>query len=1252
MLNRLQLFAALGSLTLLGCVHRLASPLRTLDEAGASAAHGGASARTLALGGFHAWLSSSDVTLARSRFEAALQKDPTDPFALHGQLLIARHDGHPERALVLALTLLERAPRHPLASAAARAVGDMVGVSPDLDAEILKRAPVAFSRGLAGDAALLLRGAVGAIQSSRSNAAAKETFAAMGTSNEVTLAGPFSPFQILEFDKLTPPEQTQAVDGLTGPYGALPPRRLTFSDGRWNLSGEAPQGDMFIFALDVDSPQSGHYVVRTAAGAPFKLYLDGRLLYQRRSFEHTASTVSAQGVRLGSGSHRLLLKVSREEHAPNITLSVFKQDGTPSNLKLRPARGPAPKGEFSSERAELVFPRAADLREALTDEAGPGLAAFLAIRDGMGRDRDGCKRLLGELGTLPKAPAWNALRAELALGDHTIPAKVARGRATRDLELTLDGDKSDVPSLLERATLALEETRSQEALELVKQARAAYTPVGYPVLALESRIDLALGVDAQADKVAQESLRALPGLCEATGLRYDLAMRRDAVAQADTLVRELSACPTDQGRMAEHTKTRGQMASAAELYERLLAKDPTSVSLTTSLVGVDVGLRRFDAALRELSALRSAWPRNVTVLKKIADVQELAGHKAEALATREAALALDGSDLTLRRWVERTKTGKEPLADHAISGEEAIRYYEAHGAEESAASAYVLDAAAVQAYPDGSMVDRIHIVHKVLDQSGIAEVAEVTVPQGAQVLTLRTRKADKTALEPETIEGKETVSLPGVAVGDYVEYEYLYAHPSRGPAQPGFTASSFYFQIAKIPDSWCSYTVLAPKGMKMGVEAHHMTASAVQMKGDQQLFFHEERRVPPLIPEPDSPPSPNEYLPFVTVGAGAEGTDGLVSLYADGYGDRGALTTEVEDFARGAASGKHGLAAARAVYGAVMQRLSGRDSGLTQSASGSLAQERGSRLWLLKASLEALGIPTRIALIQTFNTDPAPYRYPNEQLLPYLALRSEVPGSTPVWLDAAVRFGPFGLLPEMALGERTAFLLPEPGRPLVRTVTPKAEPNPGRQTKLFLTLGEDGKLTGSAEESYVGYEAAQLGEGLESLPLTERNQALQSGISRYFPGAELTKLEVLIAHQVGAPMTLKYAFVAPRFGRVEGKQITLPTITFPAHLGRRYVQVSSRSTTLFVDSTEASTAHIQLTLPKGYVLGSPIGEVKRDTKFGRFSRKETQDGSVLTIDESFSVPMQRIAPKAYDDFTQFAGEIDLIQARDLILEKR
>ncbi len=1253
---RLHALAA-AALLLASCAHTPPSLTAVLDAAAERAGEPTAEARTLALAGFHAYLVEGDARKALTRFDAAVAKDSSDPYALYGQLALARRTLSLSRALTIALDLCEHAPTHPLATSAARLVLDLSGTAIPLDDVILARAPKALEAGALGDTAQLLRSALATIQGQRSDMAAQAaTLAAMGVPTQFTVLGPFSPYQVLAFDELLGPEKDGSLAGpFTGPFGPLAARTLSFPDGRLNLSAESGEGDLYLLAVDLDVAEGGVHVLRSVTSAPHKLYLDGQKVLEKRSFERVGSTVQAKGVLLKPGKHRLLVKLAKDDRAGSISVAAMRADGKPARLTSTPATGPAPT--WTGAGAEVqpepgVYADVAQLAQALEKEAGQALAQYVAIRDGMGRDRDGTKQLMQQLSSALTTPPVTSLRAELYQGDRTVPAKVAKGRATRDVEATLEKDPGDVEAMLIAAGLALDDGRLPEASEWLKRARATVTPPPFTVSLLQARVELALGIDAQAEQSALEALKTQPGLCDAEGLRYDLARRRDAVELSNQLVQALQRCPGATQRAAEHAKARGQSAVAADLYAKILARDSGNVSAANSLAQVLVSLRKFPDAVAVLQKQLASWPRNAALLKRLADVQEMMGKKDLAVKTREQALLVDGGDLPLRRSVERARTGKELLADYAIDGKAAIAAYEQTHGDEEATGAYVLDAAAIEAFPDGSMLDRIHIIQKALDQSGISELAEVSIPQGAQVLSLRTLKADGTVLEPESFEGKEAISLPGVQVGDYIEYEYLQAHPPRGLAQPGFTASAFYFQIARLPNSWSTYTVIAPKGAGMAVDAHNMVAPALRTEKDKEIFFHEERRVPPYIPEPDSPPSGNEYLPFVSVGAGATGNDGVLAAYGDAYLDRGQLTFEVEQFAREAAGDKKGLDAVQAVYAAVMQKLSGRDAGLSQSAASSLAQDRGSRLWALKASLEALGIPTRLAAVRTFAADPAPYRFPNEALLPYVCLRTVV-GDTVVWMDPLIRFAPFGELPEQATGERDAWLLPEPGRPLEQVKTPKRSVLTGGKTvKLKLKLSVDGKLSGSGEEVYSGLEAAQLIEALEALSPDQRSQALQSALARYFGGADLSNLKLDFKREVGGTLAVRYDFSAARYARVEADgKLILGALTFPAYLGRRYVQVSSRRTPLFIDATEQSSTQVTLELPPGYKLNSPAAEVKAQGPFGAFLRHERQQGNTVFVDESYRLDMARITPKQYAAFAQFAGEVDLLQARDLLVEK-
>ncbi|MBL9038086.1 MAG: hypothetical protein JNG84_06200 [Archangium sp.] len=1238
------------------CVKQVPPSDEVLDDAAAAADTRWASARTVALAGWHALVIKGSADEAKAHFERALKTNDTQVWALAGQATLAWRAAQPAVALEAWLRLCEVRPKHPLAVVAARAILESSTMATAMDNAVLERVPTILAKGVPDEVAVLLRGAVANVLLARDDRAKyAATLADMGVPTEVTLVGPFSAWHTLDGTTATPLETTGNLAALgAGPFGALVPRTVRFTDGRLSLAGDAPMGDVSAAVVDFIVPTSADYVVRTSTGFDHALTIDGTPVLQRSSWQRPASTVTARRVTLPKGHHRLVLRLVRQPSSGTVLLAIGRYDGTPAGLTFRPASGPALawKGLAGTPR-EVGLSSAQRLHAALVDEAGEAVARFVAARDAMQRDRDGARRLLDDMPPATTGPAVSVLRADVALDDALVAPKVGHGRATRELEAALAKDPGFVHAHLTLARLALDDGRQLDALDVLKTARATSTVASAPRLLLQARVELGLGLDASAAASAREADRALPGLCDALELQYDIARRRDAVADADSLLAATTSCPGALTRAAEHARLRGRTADAIAALTTLLDRDESQVSVATSLASLLVAQGKHPEAIGVLQRIRSVWPRNALVTKALADALDHAGRANDALAMREAALLLDGADLTLRRAVERAKTGKELLDSDAISTAEALKSYEAAPGSEDANATYVLDAAAVRAFPDGSQVDRIHIIQKALDQQGVQEIAEVTIPQGAQVLTLRTLKADGTTLEPEGIEGKETTSLPGVQVGDLIEYEYLQAHPTRGPGQPGFTASSFYFRVARQPNSWSTYVVRAPKGSGLKVDAHQMDVPGPVVQGDEDVFSHAERRVTPYIPEPLSPPSGTEWLPYVTVGSGQTGNEGVIRAYADVSLSNGRISAEVEAFARGAVQNAKGLDAVRAVYAAVHEKLSGRDAGLGLSAAWSVGQDRGSRLWLLKAALSALGFDARVVAVRAFTSDPSTTLFPNEALLPYVCVRVALPENNVVWLDTLVRFAPFGELPEFALGEREAYALPEPGRPLEKLRTPPNVSKPTKTVALSLTLADDGVLSGTGEETYTGFEAAQVAEALDSLSSEQRIQALQQGLSRSFGGADMTDIDVDAPRRVGATMRVKYRFIAKRFGRRDGdtRLVTGP-LTFPSLLGRRYVVLGARTTPLFIDGSELTRTSATVQLPKGWVMTEPMAELRRACMHGTYVRKESQQGDVVRIDEEVRIQQARVSPRDYEAFGQFAGEVDLVQGRDVLIEKR
>jgi hypothetical protein len=246
----------------------------------------------------------------------------------------------------------------------------------------------------------------------------------------------------------------------------------------------------------------------------------------------------------------------------------------------------------------------------------------------------------------------------------------------------------------------------------------------------------------------------------------------------------------------------------------------------------------------------------------------------------------------------------------------------------------------------------------------------------------------------------------------------------------------FYFRIADDPLVHSTFTFRGPPGVALQVDSHHLAPPQPVKEGDRWVVRHEERHVPLLIAEPNAP-SGDEFLPSMQVGTGAGVTDGLLP-FADGLVGHEAPTREVVAFARAAAGTRVGMEAVQAVVAAVMERVKGEQNDITDHASTTLARERGSRLWLLKGALLALGIPSHVAVVRPLAATPEPYRFPNTDLFTYPVLRVEPPGQPPLWLDPSVRYAPTDRLPEVIEGEREAAVLPGPGETLQLTHTPPA----------------------------------------------------------------------------------------------------------------------------------------------------------------------------------------------------------------------
>ena len=116
------------------------------------------------------------------------------------------------------------------------------------------------------------------------------------------------------------------------------------------------------------------------------------------------------------------------------------------------------------------------------------------------------------------------------------------------------------------------------------------------------------------------------------------------------------------------------------------------------------------------------------------------------------------------------------------------------------------------------------------------------------MLKLQTIKPDGRVLEPDLIEGKETISLPNLAVGDYVEQEYLRVLDPPTGIPGGLLGDRFYFASFELPFDRSELVVLLPEGMDVTVDPRGQAPQTQRSTRDGHTMLRWAVRATPSAP--------------------------------------------------------------------------------------------------------------------------------------------------------------------------------------------------------------------------------------------------------------------------------------------------------------------------------------------------------------------------------------------------------------------
>lgn len=1060
---------------------------------------------------------------------------------------------------------------------------------------------------------------------------------AVGCVKGVRVAGPFGSGTSRDRKKSFAAERAPwPVTWPEEPKRGTTPRVLKTEQNRCLVAAtERSEGGIYYAETFFTTDRPRDLVV--AAHASIALWVDDVLVVERDIAQWGGWHRYGGAVRVGAGRHRVVAKLLDD----STVVRVLEPDGRPARLPTD-ADPRLPYGMSTTE----PLPSPNVLLTAVTNERAlspvtRALAAQAAHAEGM---NDVASWLMEPLTAAPNAaPVALALSAVYSAKD---PIYAEESRRKNERELHTRATTADPRLWYSRAWLTLDEADQRGFVEAVEPLRklAAEFPSVYEIPEQLGRVYGRLGWRGERLRTFEDLANRFPDNTEVLA-GYLAALEQDgAAAIADKVAARIHKLDPDTEIELDRAIARRDWPAAIAELRRLQKRRPDRKEIAGKIA--DVLLRSGDpkAAFAEIEKALAKNPADGAARFRLADMAYARGDAGALRRALAETIHAGGKGKDLREAVELLE-GATFLEPYRMDSKKVIaefKAWEASGKKMEGTAARVLDYAATWIHPDGSSEMLEHEILKIQSQEAINKEAEQKPPEGL-VLRLRVIKPDGSVLEPEAVQGKPTLTMPHLEVGDYIEMEHITAQggDARGRRYKG---PVWYFREADKGYWRSEFVAITPKDRDVEVETRGaVPAPKVSAKG---LFVERRWRVdesPPAPEEPSAPP-PTEFLPSVRVGWGgglAEMLERLVDSTSDDTPLDPRLGKKAAEIAGAIPAAKRDERA-RAAYKYVTEHI---EDGDETDGRRVLTSKSGSRQAAFYHLVRQLGVPVSFALVKNKLAMPPVGKMTEVEAWDSALLTLEIEGNGRRFLSVRDKFAPYGYVPAEMRGQPAHLLVP--GAPA--TVVPAA----GAADALVITgridVHEDGSAKAAISQSYSGKLGIGMRNVLDKVAGGQRDELIESRLlARNLPGARLRGVKVLNQTDTMLPLVLDIDADVSQLLRPQGDKVTLRSI-FPMHLAQ-LATLAERQTPLLLGSASHFEVHLQVVFPQSFRMPAdlPRGEIKDGDRL--VSVRDTVEGHAIHFDRVIDIPAGRVLPgKPYAAFVKFVQDADQLAERDVLL---
>lgn len=1039
-------------------------------------------------------------------------------------------------------------------------------------------------------------------------------------------------------------------DGFTvDPQAVLTP--LACAVRTWNLTA---RGGLRRMRTTLDVPGDS-LTLGLSSQEAIRVYLDGREIFRSDRSDQWPTSDTLLHLKVAPGPHRL------DVH------TAAARDKTWVMVRATDARGKAVPARAASVAATTPFtgePARVGQHDFLADRgplAGPSflpLRAYLAAADALADgDTDAAERYTGNLQAYgPDFPEGQLLIAAFEIADPSRERTASTSRQREAIEEALALDAKLDRARVRLLELDLEKGEVQGVLDaLAALPDGALRHVSGELVRFAAY--LARGNEPLAEAALARAAAQHPRACAVLKAQRTLAQRRSEVAREDALALDLERCPGTTGSRARLAFRRGRNDEARALLLKLLERTPDDVDVLEELAELEIAEGKYAAAIAWRKKILALRPFGARTLLATADVQAQSGDPAAARASVTQALEKIPQSSALRTIAEGLGL-PDDLQKLRVDGLPLVAAYRAGKFDyEGAGEVLILDRSAIRVYDDGSQRQIVHTIAELRTKEAIDRYGEIVPPSGARVLTLHTIKADGSVFEPESIPGKDGLSLRGLQIGDVVEYEWLFEREPLGLLPGYLDLTTFRFQSADTPFHVSELYIAHPASIPLKVDRRAGAPQTVEAKlGDLVLKSWKVERSPRLGVEPQMRATLEE-VPSVRVYTDVDPAKWLQSLALRMYtGQRGnpELRTLAKNLTKGADTPRAKL---EALWSWVVEEVE--EAGdMTTAATVTLSARKGSRLVLLRALLREVGVKSELWLARDkFGLEPLPGGSPMLEAydVPILAVHL-ADKQAPLMVLTGSKVMPIGyLMPALSQTRAMRVQLEESDPAPGPVQLPAASPDLAdrRSYTLELELGRDGAGTLRGVIELQGMEAAAWRDVLRTLDedrIKEGFERAELGAILLGASADLVDLEIEHKKELHKPLRLVFSATIRGVFVQQGGELLMRANAVPMNMGLNYASLPERKTGWVMPYAPVLAASVTVKLD-GAKFTAPPSDITIEGPFGAYRRTVTPGAAgELTIQTRSSLVIGSYPAARYPELVDHARKVKA--AEDQIVRAR